>query len=175
MYCYHCGYKIDETKIERKQSTYKKIEGVDSETEINYVCPRCGHLIHEGCSHEDSKSLARACHAELQRGRNDFARGMSNLSIGVILLVTSIIFLLLSRKADNQFRITVSSPEFWVFLVLAVVSVVMLVLGCIFTYKGIKRKITYTNLLTDINNKTFVQQDKGKKIPFSNLTKGETR
>jgi len=157
MYCYHCGYKLDERKVEKNQSTYTKIEGVDSETEINYVCPRCGHLVHAGCELEDSKSLARACHAELQRGRNFFARGMSNISIGVILLVTSIIFLLLSRKADNQFQITVSSPEFWVFLVLAIISVVLLVLGALFTVKGLQRKVMYTNLLKDINNKTFVQ------------------
>lgn len=157
MYCYHCGYKIDEDKIEAQQSTYKKIEGVDMDTQINYVCPRCGHLIHANAEPEDVKSLARACHAELQRGRNDFARGMSNISIGVILLVTSIVFLLLSRKADNQFRITVSSPEFWVFLVLAIISVILLILGVVFTIFGMKRKVTYTSLLKDINNKTFVQ------------------
>ncbi len=157
MYCYHCGYKIDEDKIEAQQSTYKKIEGVDMDTQINYVCPRCGHLIHANAEPEDVKSLARACHAELQRGRNDFARGMSNVSIGIILLVTSIVFLLLSRKADNQFRITVSSPEFWVFLVLAIISVILLILGVVFTIFGMKRKVTYTSLLKDINNKTFVQ------------------
>ena len=157
MYCYHCGYKIDEDKIEAQQSTYKKIEGVDMDTQINYVCPRCGHLIHANAEPEDVKSLARACHAELQRGRNDFARGMSNISIGIILLVTSIVFLLLSRKADNQFRITVSSPEFWVFLVLAIISVILLILGVVFTIFGMKRKVTYTSLLKDINNKTFVQ------------------
>ena len=129
MYCYHCGYDLDEKKVEQKQSTYKKIEGLDMDTQINYVCPRCGHLMHENASEEDVKSLARACHAELQRGRNDFARGMSNVSIGVILFITSIVFLLLSRKADNQFKITVSSPEFWVFLVLFIISVILLILG----------------------------------------------
>lgn len=157
MYCYHCGYNLDEKKVEQKESTYKRIEGLDIDTTINYVCPRCGHLIHENASNEDVKSLARACHAELQRGRNDFARGMSNVSIGIILLVTSIVFLLLSRKADNQFQITVSSPEFWVFLVLAIISVILLTLGVIFTVLGLKRKVTYTSLLKDINNKTFVQ------------------
>lgn len=157
MFCYHCGYKLDEKKVEQKQSTYKRIEGLDMDTEINYVCPRCGHLMHENASEEDVKSLARACHAELQRGRNDFARGMSNVSIGIILLVTSIVFLLLSRKADNQFKITVSSPEFWVFLVLSIISVILLVLGVTFTILGLKRKVTYTSLLKDINNKTFVQ------------------
>ena len=157
MYCYHCGYNLDEKKVEQKESTYKRIEGLDIDTTINYVCPRCGHLIHENASNEDVKSLARACHAELQRGRNDFARGMSNVSIGIILLVTSIVFLLLSRKADNQFQITVSSPEFWVFLVLAIISVILLTLGVIFTVLGLKRKVAYTSLLKDINNKTFVQ------------------
>ena len=157
MYCYHCGYNLDEKKVEQKESTYKRIEGLDIDTTINYVCPRCGHLIHENASEEDVKSLARACHAELQRGRNDFARGMSNVSIGIILLVTSIVFLLLSRKADNQFRITVSSPEFWVFLVLAIISVILLTLGVIYSVLGLKRKVTYTSLLKDINNKTFVQ------------------
>ena len=157
MFCYHCGYKLDEKKVEQKQSTYKRIEGLDMDTEINYVCPRCGHLMHENASEEDVKSLARACHAELQRGRNDFAKGMSNVSIGIILLVTSIVFLLLSRKADNQFKITVSSPEFWVFLVLSIISVILLVLGVTFTILGLKRKVTYTSLLKDINNKTFVQ------------------
>lgn len=157
MYCYHCGYSLDEKKVEQKESTYKRIEGLDIDTTINYVCPRCGHLVHDNASSEDVKSLARACHAELQRGRNDFARGMSNVSIGIILLVTSIVFLLLSRKADNQFKITVSSPEFWVFLVLAIISVILLTLGVIFTVLGLKRKVTYTSLLKDINNKTFVQ------------------
>ena len=157
MFCYHCGNKIDEKKVEAEQSTYTKFEGVTKDSVINYVCPRCGHLVHENASPEDVKSLARACHAELQRGRNDFARGMSNISIGVILLVTSIVFLLLSRKADNQFNITISSPEFWVFLVLAIISVILLILGTVFTVKGLKRKKMYTSLLKDINNKTFVQ------------------
>ena len=157
MFCYHCGYKLDEEKVEKKQSTYEKVEGLDVDTEINYVCPRCGHLIHANESEEDVKSLARACHAELQRGRNDFSKGMSNTSIGFILLVISIIFLLLSRKADNQFKVTVSSPEFWVFLVLAIISVILLTLGVVFTVLGLKRKTTYTSLLKDINTKTFVQ------------------
>ena len=102
MFCYHCGYKVDTDKIEAKQSTYNRIEGLDMDTKINYVCPRCGHLVHADASEEDVKSLARACHAELQRGRNDFARGMSNISIGIILLVTSIVFLLLAFSARSE-------------------------------------------------------------------------
>ena len=158
MYCYHCGYKIDEKKFESKNSTRQKYVDVASfDTKINYVCPRCGHLIHEGCDEKEEKSLSVACHAELQRGRNDLARGMSSLSIAIILLVTGFIFLLLSRKADLQMQISTTCPEFWVALVLGVTSVILLALGTFHVSRGAKRKVRYTKLLKDINTKTFVQ------------------
>lgn len=158
MYCYHCGYKIDEKKIESKKSTRKNYVDVASfDTKINYVCPRCGHLIHEGCDEKDAKSLSVACHAELQRGRNDFARGMSSLTLAIILGVTGFIFLLLSRKADIQMRISFTCPEFWVALVLGISAVILLVLGAILVSRGLTRKMRYTGLLKDINTKTFVQ------------------
>lgn len=158
IYCCHCGQPINEEKIEAKASSREKFRDVaNNDTEVQYICPRCGHIAKRGCDEEDIKSLSRACHAELQRGRNSFAKGMCSLSIAVILLVTSIIFLTLSRKADNQFKITVSTPEFWVFAVLAVISVILLVYGGIETTLGLKKKSLYTKLLKDINNKTFVQ------------------
>ena len=74
MYCYHCGYKINEEAIEAKSSTRQKYaEDASIDADVQYVCPRCGHLIHHGYKKEDLKSLSAACHAELQRGRNDFA------------------------------------------------------------------------------------------------------
>ena len=158
IYCCHCGQPINEEKIEAKASSREKFRDVaNNDTEVQYICPRCGHIAKRGCDEGDIKSLSRACHAELQRGRNSFAKGMCSLSIAVILLVTSIIFLTLSRKADNQFKITVSTPEFWVFAVLAVISVILLVYGGIETTLGLKKKSLYTKLLKDINNKTFVQ------------------
>lgn len=158
MYCYHCGYKLDEKKLESKSSTRQKYSEVASlDTKINYVCPRCGHLIHEGCDEKEVKSLSVACHAELQRGRNDLARGMSSLSIAIILGVTGFVFLLLARKADLQMAISTSCPEFWVALVLGVTAVILLVLGTFLTSRGVSRKHRYTNLLKDINAKTFVQ------------------
>ena len=161
MYCYHCGYKIDEKKIESKQSTRQRYIDVASlDTKIQYVCPRCGHLINEGCDEKDAKSLAVACHAELQRGRNDLARGMSSLTLAVILGITGFIFLLLARKADSNgggVKLSFTCPEFWVALVLVVTAVILLVLGGFFTSRGATRKVRYTNLLKDINTKTFVQ------------------
>lgn len=158
MYCYHCGYEINEEKLEKKSSTRQKyIDEAPLDADINYVCPRCGHLIHEGCEEKDLKSLSTACHAELQRGRNAFARGMSSVSIAVILGVVSFIFFLLSKKADNQYRVTINCPEFWVFLVLAVISVILLVFGVTQVIRGLTRNSKYTKLLKDINTKTFVQ------------------
>ena len=158
MYCYHCGYEINEEAIERKTSTRQKyIDDAPLDADINYVCPRCGHLIHEGCDEKDLKSLSVACHAELQRGRNAFARGMSSLAIAIILGVISFIFFLLSKKADNQYRVTINCPEFWVFLVLAIISVILLVFGAVLVVRGVTRNTKYTKLLKDINNKTFVQ------------------
>ena len=66
MYCYHCGYKLDEHKLEAKKSSFdivKEVE-VDEDVQIQYVCPRCGHLIRANMSYEDSKALSRASHAQ---------------------------------------------------------------------------------------------------------------
>lgn len=158
MYCYHCGYEINERAIEQKKSTRKKyIDEAPLSAEIKYVCPRCGHLIHEGMDAKDTKSLSVACHAELQRGRNDFARGMCNLSIAAILVIIAIIFLQLSKKADIQYRISTACPEFWIFIVLSVISVILIGFGGFYATRGLLRKHKYTGLLKDINTKTLVQ------------------
>lgn len=157
MFCCHCGYEINEHKIESQSSTFADLEGVDLDTSVKYVCPRCGHLVHGDVSQADVKSLTAACHAELQRSRNDVSRGMSSIIFGSILAVIGMIFLLLSRKVDNQRRVTVTSPEFWVFFVLSVIAVILLVFGSIYLVRGKTKAHKYSNLLNDINNKTFVQ------------------
>ncbi len=159
MYCYHCGKKIVEKRIEAKDPTLRKFSNiqVDDDTLITYICPRCGHVITPGTNKESIKSLSRASHAELQRGRNNFASGMGNNILGLILLITSIIFLLLSRKADNQFQITLNVPEFWVFVGLALASVILLGFGITYTIIGLRKKVMYEALLKDIKNETFVQ------------------
>lgn len=159
IYCYHCGYELDEEKLEQKKSTRQAFNEVaPSSADIQYVCPRCGRLITFNHTEEQKKSLSRACHAELQRGRNDFARGMSALALFVIAAVIAFVFLLLSNKTTGNGRaISTSCAEFWVFLGLAIVSVVLVVIGVYRTLSGLKRKRIYTRLLTDINNDTFVQ------------------
>lgn len=158
MYCYHCGYKIDEKAIEAKSSTRQQyIEEAPLDADVQYVCPRCGHLIHEGMDEKDTKSLSAACHAELQRGRNYFARGMSSISIAIILGITGFLFFLLSKKADIQFRVSTSCPEFYIFIVLSAIAVILIAFGTVLLTRGITRKVRYTNLLKDINTKTFIQ------------------
>jgi len=133
------------------------VDQTQGEVKSAYICPRCGHIVHEGYEEKEIKSLSAACHAELQRGRNDFARGMSALSIAIILGIIAFIFLLLSKKADIQYQISTTCPEFWVFLVLGIISVILLVLGAVLVTRGVKRKSMYSKLLKDINRKTFVQ------------------
>ena len=61
MYCCHCGKKIDEGKIEGKKFSSALYEGkVDENTTVEYVCPRCGHLIHHDVDEREIKTLAAA-------------------------------------------------------------------------------------------------------------------
>ena len=157
MYCYHCGYKINEHKLESKRSSYKIVEEVeiDENAQVKYVCPRCGHLIHADMSYEESKELSRASHAQVQRGNNAFATGMCLNSLCLILLVISIVFLLLSNKPSVGF--VFNCGEFYVSAATMVLSVILLVIGVYQTIHGLKLKIHYTKLLKDLNNQTFVQ------------------
>ena len=158
MYCYYCGKEINEEKLEKKSSSRANyIEEASLDADVQYVCPRCGHLIHQGHDEKDMKSLSAACHAELQRGRNDFARGMSGISISIILLITGIIFLMLARKAEIQYRVSTTCPEFWIFVVLSTISVILIVTGAFLVTRGVVRGHKYTKLLKDINTETFVQ------------------
>ena len=157
MYCYHCGYKLKEHDLEMKSSSYKIVEGqeIDENTHIEYVCPRCGHIIHEGMSHEESKELSRASHAQVQRGSNSFATGMCLNSLGVILAIISLVFFLLSNKPQAGF--VVNCGEFYVAVAAISISVILLGFGITKTVIGISTKHHYSHLLKDLNNNTFVQ------------------
>ena len=168
MYCYHCGFHFDEKKLEEKDSSVVKFSsglsegetGPTNSTEVEYVCPRCGHLMHHGHEEEDLKSLSRASHAQLQRGRNAFAKGMCALSLGVIALITGFIFILLAYKVDSDIggrHMSYSSPEFWLGAILEVITIGLLIYGAIEVVNGLTTKRIYTGVLKDINNRTFVQ------------------
>lgn len=161
MFCCNCGKKIDERALERRASSYALPldKEITSTTDVVYLCPRCGHTIHAGISAEETKGLTRAAHAELQRGRNAFASGMGNVSIGLILLVIAVIFLLLSYKpsAPATDPLVTNCPEFYVCIALFALSGILLILGIVYVAIGLFKKVRYTHLLKDISNRTFVQ------------------
>lgn len=157
MYCYHCAKHIDEAKIEAKRLSLASVNDVSDDASVAYVCPRCGHLIKRGAEEEDIKSLSRASHAQLQRARNSIAIGMGFISIGVILLIVAILFYFLAKKPSNQYQLVLDCAEFYVFIVLAVISVGLLLYGTVRLVSGLLEKRKNEILLKDINNRTFVQ------------------
>lgn len=157
LYCPHCAYLLDEDKVENKSSSYdltKEIE-IDEEAQIKYVCPRCGHLIHANLNHDEVKELSRASHAQVQRGNNSFASGMCLNLLGVILLIISLIFFILSNKPAKGF--VMNCGEFYVAVATMVISVILLSFGIFKTVVGLRLKMHYTKLLKGLNNQTFVQ------------------
>ncbi len=157
MYCYHCGKKINEHRIEKKAPSIENIEGAGAESRIEYICPRCGESIHSGSGEGDLKSLSIAAHAEIQRANNAFSSGMGSMAIGAILLILGIIFYLLANRPSQGFELDTTCAEFYVFIVLAVIASILLILGGAFVSIGIYKKQMYNGVLKDINNHTFVQ------------------
>ncbi len=158
MYCCHCGKEVDENKIEDKRmSETMHEEKIDENTTIEYVCPRCGHLIHHDVTKQEIKTLAAASHAEIQKGRNAFSNGMSLNCVGVIILILAIIFFQLSKKPAQNFALVTTCPEFMVSMFAFTVGGVLLILGLVFTFIGVINKHKYQKLLEDIQDDVFHQ------------------
>ena len=164
MYCSHCGKKFDERALEKKQSSYvqKDQNGellpVDTEQKVEYVCPQCGHLAHLDLSDDEMKSLSRAAHSQLQRGANSFAFGMAFNLIGIIILILAFSFYLLSFQSSGGGKtLDTTKSTFLIFVVMGALAVILLGFGIVNTIVGLNKKVTYTKLLKDLNNKTFVQ------------------
>lgn len=161
MYCYHCGKHIDEHKVEQGSSSLLGKNGeileVDENVEVKYICPRCGHLIHAGCTEEDAKELSRASHAQIQRAGNKYSRGMCMAALGAILLIIGIIFFILANKPAQGFVLQVNCAEFYVSVASLSLAIILLGVGVTFSVIGVRDRRIYSQLLKDINNKTFVQ------------------
>ena len=82
---------------------------------------------------------------------------MGMISVGAIALAISILFFFLAKKPSNQYQLVVNCAEFYVFLVLLIVSVILLGTGAGFVIEGVRRKRSNSALLQDINNRTFGQ------------------
>jgi len=159
MYCYHCGKKINESKARKNIPNFIDASNAKDASEVNMslVCPRCGHLISEHAGEEETKQLAQASHSLVQKANNSFAKGMGSVVLGLILLVTGLIFFLLARKASNGHQLSTNCAEFYVFIVLTSISVILLLIGAVKVVYGVRTKKHYTLLLKDLNNKVFKQ------------------
>ena len=164
MYCYHCGKYFNEKALESKKSSLVQTDengeliAIDSDAKVEYVCPQCGHLTHLDGTPEDYKSLSRAAHSQLQRGANSFARGMAFNLMGVIIGILALSFFLLSfQTVGGAKELNTTKSTFYIFVAMAVIAVILLGFGVVNTVIGLRKRVTYTKLLKDLNNKTFVQ------------------
>lgn len=122
-----------------------------------FVCPRCGKLVRNNLDEADIKSLARAGHSEIHRGRNNISSGMCALMIGIILAIIGFMFLALSFKATNGGVLDTSCVEFYVFIFLVLFALCLLVYSFISIFKGKSKIKRYELLLRNINNGAFHQ------------------
>lgn len=157
MYCCHCGYDLNIDKVEKSVDSHTLFEEANIDTDVKYVCPRCGHLIHKNVDEQEIKTLSAASHAEIQRGRNFFANGMSLNLVGAIILILAIIFLVLSHKPANNFALVTDCPEFYISVVAFVISGILIGVGLVLTIIGVLKKTKYQQLLKDIQNQVFFQ------------------
>ena len=158
MYCYHCGYEIDEKKVEASKATREAQASSFKDTnQVSYVCPRCWWLIHQDATPEELKALSRASHAEIQRGRNAFASGMGGICLGTIALVLAALFFKLSFKPGLQNRLVTNCPEFFVSMTLFVVAAACLGYGLFSAIRGRARIVKYEGVLRELHNETLVQ------------------
>lgn len=132
-------------------------KALDPNVENAYVCPRCNHLIKSNLKENDLKELSQACHAELHRAKNKFSSGMVFFMIGVILTCISFLFYSMSFKATNNNQLVTNCVEFYVFIGLLVIGLVLLFGGITYILLGVTKNKEYKNLLKDIQNETFVQ------------------
>lgn len=132
-------------------------KAMDPKVDNAYVCPRCNHLIKSSLKENDLKELSQAAHAETHRARNKFASGMVSFMIGFILTCISFLFLFMSFKATNNNQLVTNCVEFYVFIGLLVIGVILLAIGISYILVGYTKGKEYKNLLKDIQNETFVQ------------------
>lgn len=154
MYCSNCGYDLKEKEIDK---ILKKNNSKRSDASMLYVCPRCGKVIKNNLEDEEIKALARASHAEIHRSRNNINSSLCFLVISIILGIISIMFFLMSFKANAGGQLITNCTEFYVFIVLLVLCILSLGYSIFNLVKGITKNKKYNLLLKDIQNNIFYQ------------------
>lgn len=132
-------------------------ENRTNSTQDYFVCPRCGKLVRTNLNENDIKSLARAGHSEIHRGRNNISSGMCSLMIGLILAIIGFMFYALSFKATNNGVLDTGCVEFYVFIVLLVLGILLIIYAILNIIYGKNKIKNYEMLLKNINNDAFHQ------------------
>lgn len=152
---------INEKKKNNDLKYFQDILHVSEKRTLNthdyFVCPRCGKLVRSNLDESDIKSLARAGHSEIHRGRNNISSGMCSLMIGAILAIIGLMFFALSFKATNAGVLDTTCVEFYVFIVLLVIGIGLIIYGFINLIYGKNKIHVYEKLLRSINNGVFHQ------------------
>lgn len=141
-------YFKDELKVKNQR---------DVNTLDYYVCPRCGKLVRPNLDENDIKSLARASHSEIHRGRNNISSGMCSLMIGIILFIIGLMFFALSFKATAGGILVTDCVEFYVFIALVTLGAILIVFGIASFIYGRNKVKRNEALLKDIQNGVFHQ------------------
>lgn len=163
MFCTNCGYDLSKKDIERikKEISNSSKNGSKvvrtKDTNLTYICPKCGHIIKEGLNEEDVKALSRASHSEIHRSRNIINGGMAAFVISLILAVIGYMFYLMSFKANAGGYLVTDCTEFYVFISLISIAAVGFVYAFVSLFLGIRKNRKYSLLLKDIQNNIFVQ------------------
>lgn len=152
---------INAKKKENDLNYFKSVLNINESRTNNtsdyFVCPRCGKLVKNNLDENDIKSLARAGHSEIHRGRNNISSGMCALMIGIILAIVGFMFLALSFKATNGGVLDTTCVEFYVFIFLVLFALCLLVYSFVSIFKGKNKIKRYELLLRNINNGAFHQ------------------
>ncbi len=154
MYCSNCGYDLKKKKINKiNQKATKRTK----DTEMVYICPKCGHIIKSNLNEEEIKALSRASHSEIHRSRNTMNTGMASLVISIILGVIAYLFFLMSFKANAGGQLVTDCTEYYVFATLIAIAGILLGFSILALVFGILKNRKYTLLLKDIQNDIFNQ------------------
>ena len=152
---------INDKKRANDMAYFKEVLNIDEsrtlKTNDYFVCPRCGKLARNNLNEADLKSLARAGHSEIHRGRNNISTGMCSLMIGLILAIIGFMFFALSFKATNGGVLDTSCVEFYVFIVLVIIGFALIGYGAANFFYGKNKIKNYEGLLRDMNNGAFHQ------------------
>lgn len=169
MFCPNCGSKlknsVNEVLVNEEVVSHLKhneieisnLEEASYKEDVLGICPHCGYAIPDHLNDDEVKKLNQIAHNKFHSARNKWNTGMCGIVGGAILLAIAAIFFILCFKVAENYRFSTEGEPFIVFVALSIISVALLTFGTIYIVIANKNKKTYSNIIKDISNKTFIQ------------------